>query len=86
MTIDEIAEQTETVMLRADGFDNCCVGVVDGCDQNPVLCYSVDMILSQLEQDGMTREEAQEFFDFNIIGAYMGEGTPLFIRTLEEYD
>jgi hypothetical protein len=29
--------------------------------------------------DGMDDEEAEEFFAFNIIGAFVGEKTPLFI-------
>jgi hypothetical protein len=30
----------------------------------------------------MTREEAEEYMDFNVLGAYMGEGTPVFILTI----
>jgi hypothetical protein len=27
----------------------------------------------------MTREEAEEFFEFNTIGAWLGDATPVFI-------
>jgi hypothetical protein len=27
----------------------------------------------------MSREEAEEYFEFNILGAYVGEYTPVFI-------
>ncbi len=37
-----------------------------------------------MERDGMTDEEAIEFFEFNIKGAYMGEGTPLYYDDLHE--
>jgi hypothetical protein len=30
------------------------------------------------KRDGMSYEDALEFFDFNVIGAWMGEGTPCF--------
>ena len=30
-------------------------------------------------EDGMTEEEAVEYFEFNIIGAWMGEETPCFL-------
>jgi len=30
------------------------------------------------DRDGMTWEEALEFFDFNVTGAYMGALTPVF--------
>ena len=36
------------------------------------------MIEKMISQDGMEYEEAIEFFDFNIKGAWMGEGTPCF--------
>lgn len=29
-------------------------------------------------KDGMSHEEAIEFFYFNVIGAWIGEGTPCF--------
>ena len=33
-----------------------------------------------VERDGMTYEEAIEYFDYNILGAWMGEYTPVYIR------
>jgi hypothetical protein len=40
-----------------------------------------------MERDGMTDEEAIEFFEFNVVGAYVGEYTPVYVRlgsTLED--
>ena len=31
----------------------------------------------------MNEEEAEEYFEFNILGSWMGEGTPIFVH-LEE--
>ena len=36
-----------------------------------------------IERDEMTYEEAMEFFDFNIQGAWMGEFTPIYITKLQ---
>ena len=33
-----------------------------------------------MDRDGMSYEDAIEFFDFNMIGAWVGEFTPIFIR------
>ena len=33
--------------------------------------------------EDMTMEEAEEFFEFNIIGSYVGDGTPVFLEELE---
>ena len=31
----------------------------------------------------MTREEAEKYFEFNVIDAYLGDGTPAFATLLE---
>jgi hypothetical protein len=36
-----------------------------------------------MERDGMERDEAEEFFDFNIEGAYVGPETPVFISSTQ---
>ena len=35
-------------------------------------------------KDGMTDEEAMEYFEFNVVGAWMGEGTPIFLYRGED--
>ena len=67
--------------LKADGFDDCIVGV----DTKSRLIYNADKIVDNLAKD-MTREEALEFFYYNIDGAYMGEYTPVFMFGMGELD
>ena len=51
----------------------------------PVVAYSVSKILDiMIERDGMTYEEALEFYEFNISGAWMGDYTPIYITTNED--
>ena len=55
----------------------------------PVFVYSGKEIVSILiKRDGMTREEALDFIDFNIDSAYIGKDTPLLVWPIidEEYD
>ena len=63
-------------LLYADGYDDCIIGLTFRKGK-PVVLYSADRIIYKLTGE-MTEEEALEFFDFNIAGAYMGERTPLF--------
>jgi hypothetical protein len=78
--IDDIADRYSDVeMLRMDGYDDCCIGVVERFGMQPILCYSAKKVIARLMADGMTEEEAWEFFHFNQIGAWMGDGTPCFI-------
>jgi glutaredoxin 2 len=51
--------------------------------------YSGDKIVSILiKRDGMTRDEALDFIDFNIDNAYIGKDTPLLVWPVidEEYE
>jgi hypothetical protein len=40
-----------------------------------------EAIIGMVERDGMTYEEAIEYFDYNIIGAWLGENMPIYIKT-----
>lgn len=84
MTPEEVAEYNEEALI-CDGFDEAIIGVAERINLGPVAAYSVEKILDILvERDGMSYEEALEFFQFNIIGAWMGDYTPVFIYTNEE--
>ena len=59
------------------------LGVTD--DDPPRAVYSEEKVLDVLvKRDGMTYEEAIEFFDFNIRGSYLGEQTPIYIMSFDE--
>ena len=77
-----LEEWEDHPMLQMDGYGDCLVGVVERFGQNPVLCYDKDKVLASLVADGMDETEAQEWFEFNQIGAWMGEYTPCFITTV----
>ena len=62
----------EEEILIADGFNEAIIGI----DDNFRLIYSVSKCIDILKKD-MTEEEAIEFFDFNVKGAYVGEKTPI---------
>jgi|TARA_R110000868_G_scaffold14628_3_gene67767 hypothetical protein len=71
-------------MLRADGFDEAIIGIGNRCGQPDILAYDVNKCVKILMDQGMTEEEAIDYFEFNVVGAWMGEETPIFIR--EIYD
>ena len=65
--------------LRADGFNQAIIG--NEYNTNRVV-YSIERMLQILiDRDGMSMEEAIEFFNFNIGGAYVGEMTPMYVWT-----
>ena len=49
--------------------------------EEPVVAYDTTKIVEILSRS-MSVDEAYEFFEFNILGSYVGHKTPLFITTL----
>lgn len=69
--------------LFCDGFDDCILGIADRFGlPGSVVAYDYHKMIAKLAED-MGEEGAVEFFDFNIIGAWMGDGTPIFVRVAE---
>lgn len=66
--------------MLMDGFDDCFVGVVERFGQEPIACYDREKVLAQLMGDGMDQDEAEEYFQFNQIGAWIGPKTPCFLE------
>ena len=72
----EMCLQANEEAMFADGLDESILGI----DTKGRVVYSVNKIVETfMERDGMTNEEAIEFFDFNVDGAYVGEYTPIYI-------
>ena len=84
MTTKAILEELEESYpeaLTADGFDDAIVGVVERCSQATVVCYDYQKCVAILmKRDKMSREEAEEFLNFNTVGAWVGENTPAFLH------
>ena len=79
LTIDEIAEINPEAML-ADGFSEAILGMClqFGCE--PIVAYDYNKCIDILiKRDGMTTSEASDYIQFNVIGAYVGNNTPVFI-------
>jgi hypothetical protein len=71
-------------LLLEHEMDVAIVGLVSGAGKQQVVCYDRDKVIQVLmERDGMERGEAEEFFDFNIEGAYVGPESPMFISTAQ---
>ena len=81
--LDNFCDENEIELMRIDGHDNAILGIVRGTgfphnSSSPRLVYNVQKIIENLMRDDMDEEEAEEFFEYNIIGSYVGEQTPLF--------
>jgi len=72
-------------ILLADGFEEAFMGVVESMGTPPKACYDRTQCLTILmKRDGMSSEEAEEYFNFNVAQAYVGENTPAFVVRAED--
>ena len=85
MEINEIKEilidENPNAML-VDDFDNALIGISRRCGQPALAVYSVTKCLDILQED-MGYDEAVEYFEFNVLNAWHGDGTPIFL--LDDY-
>lgn len=64
-------------------YDSALVGYAERCGSPVVACYDQEKCVAWLQQqNGWDYETAREFFDFNVLGAYVGDSTPIFLTDL----
>ena len=65
--------------IKADGFDEAIIEIGVQA-MNDVAIYDYEMCVRILmKRDGMTYEEADEYMQFNVLNAYVGQNTPVFV-------
>jgi hypothetical protein len=78
--LDEVL--TDECVLLADGFEEAFMGI--GRQFNRTFAvYDRTKCIEILIAQGLSEDEAEEHFQFNTEGAYVGENTPAFVETLE---
>lgn len=66
--------------LLADGFEDALIGVGRQFNQE-LSVYDYNKCVEILrERDGMTYDEAFEYMEYNVVGAWVGRGTPVFVE------
>ena len=76
-------------MLKIDGHDDAILGpalIWGNGERISVLVYDAEAIRNTLmERDNMEADEAREYIEFNIEGAYMGPDTPILVWPDDEW-
>jgi hypothetical protein len=66
--------------LWPDGFEGAYIGPARRCGQPTLGAFSYSQAIEILmNRDGMSCEDALEWMEFNVVGAWMGEHTPIWI-------
>ena len=78
--IEVLTEENECSILYT-GMNEALLGVYRNPDLDyaPVAVYSYTKYIEILTTQGMDEEEAIEFFDFNVVGGYLGIHQPIII-------
>jgi hypothetical protein len=80
---DFFIERDEDVLLM-DGFDEAFIGYSQRINEPVLAVYSWEKMVDVcIKRDGMTYDEATEYIEYNCIGAWVGERTPIIVMPFE---
>lgn len=75
-----VSEHADTILIP-DGLEAAFVGL-DMNSEMPRAVFSRELAIEILMRQGqMSYEDAVEYYEFNVAGAYLGRQTPLWIST-----
>lgn len=66
-------------VMTMDGYDDAIIGVVERIGLE-VVCYDLNKVIEILMKQGMNEEDAWEWYQFNMVGSWVGEKTPVFLQ------
>lgn len=82
---DEVRDQLSELNPEAilfDGYEDALIGYIERFSESGHILVALydraKCIEILIERDGMSHEEAEEFFSFNTEGCYAGPHTPAF--------
>jgi hypothetical protein len=79
--VKEILAEENPEALFADGLEAACIGVARRCGAPTLAVYDYDKVVDCfMQRDGMNYEEAVEWVEFNVVGAWVGEHTPIWFK------
>jgi hypothetical protein len=76
---DKLLKEREESVMFADGLEEAFIGI-GYQNYSPVAIYSKSKAIQCFIKEGMNEEQAYEYFDYNVAGAYVGEATPIFLE------
>lgn len=76
--VEKWVEENQIELALLEGMDSAIVGIVDEGLENPKVVYSKRKILKALQDQGMSEEDALEWYSYNTVRAlpYMGPIAP----------
>jgi len=76
---DHLDHEWPCRMLRERIRDEAFIGLGWRFHDGPVAVYDRERMMEMIMEGGSSFDEAMEHFEFNIIGGWVGEFTPMFV-------
>jgi hypothetical protein len=77
-SVREALDEMDTDVILFDGLDGALVGWVEPINSPVLAVYDYDKIVDLIaQQSDSSWEDAVDYVGYNILGAYVGPGTPL---------
>jgi hypothetical protein len=76
---DKLLKEREESVVFADGLEEAFMGI-GYQNYSPIAIYSKSKAIQCFIDQGMDEEQAYEYFDYNVAGAYVGGATPIFLE------
>ena len=87
MTREEIDQHLQNIgqsALLMDGFDEALIGFSQRINEPLLAVYKWQRMVQILKnRDKMSYEDAVEYIEYNCIGAWIGEQTPVIVMPIE---
>jgi hypothetical protein len=80
LDIKDYVSEDALLLEPRERYDSCIIGAT--YDGEKIIYDAVKIIEALIEEDEMTEDDATEYFEFNILGAYLGENTPIYVGTM----
>lgn len=74
-----MSDDSEDQLVSLTGYEHCIIGTVEQFGRPDIICYDKDLILAKHMADGMTLDDAEDYFLYNDCGGYLGDRTPCFL-------
>jgi hypothetical protein len=73
----------EDMIMLVEGFEDAFIGIGTQFNRHFAIYDRQKCIEILMVHDGMEEDDAEEYFEFNVAGAWVGHGTPVFVRRME---
>lgn len=81
--LEDFSETNDRALYPSD-MKKAVIGYVERAGMQPQILLDRKKCIGVLVEEGMSWEEAEEYFEFNTLGSFMGdEGTPCFATLIE---